>query len=461
MKTIQIKSMVVILLCLVGITSLSAQVYYVSPAGSSAWAECHDILTPCSPVTAMESAVAGDTTYFRGGTYDLYYDETIPSSYYWYRGILNPSNSGTPGNPIVFMAYPNETPILNGHTYSGAPDVARALGTGSGESYIIFDGFTIMANDGSKMGGVIVTGRGGAGRAVGNVVRNMVFNGGSTIITSTDNREGIRIERTTNTLIQNVLMYSFRQVDNWHNTSAIKTYDNDQLIIENVEIYNSSAAIYLKRDTDNSIIRNNYLHDNYISLISQVYLEQNSDNNKIYNNVIVNSEYQAFMVLQSENATADGWDVYNNTIYNAKVGIGAARGNWKIWNNIVIIPSGGYWDVAFWRHEDNLLLESDHNQFGERINILNHVYTPEQVAYTTLADWQASGELEGGVNPGFNSLSSDPEFINASGTLSELDDFRLAVSSPSKGTGRNGVDMGAFIDDVGVNTGTIFMDGFE
>ncbi len=52
---------------------------------------------------AFATAVAGDTVYFRGGVYNA----TGSGSY----AVV--SNSGSAGNPIVFMNYPDEEPILD------------------------------------------------------------------------------------------------------------------------------------------------------------------------------------------------------------------------------------------------------------------------------------------------------------------------------------------------------------
>jgi len=428
----------------------SADEYYVSPDASAAWPLCSDISQPCSATTAMVNAVAGDFVYFRGGTYNLYYDQSIAPEYYWYRGILNPTNSGAPDNPITFMAYPNETPVMNAHTDSRFTDIARAFGTGTAE-YIVYDGFVIMADSGVRMGGMILTGHNLGRRALGLVVKNMVMNGGSTVITSTDNRDGLRIEMTSHALVQNSMLFNYRQVSNWPNTAAMKMYSNDNLTIENMEIFNSTAAIYMKSDVDNSVVRNNFLHDNARAVLGYVYLDKSSDNNEVYNNVIVNNSMGGVGVTPEEAATADGWLIYNNTIHNSAAGISAATGKWSIWNNIIVANT----TRSIWRYGQNILIKSDHNQYGDALNIITGGYTSNPSTYLSLSAWQASADLQGGGNPGQGSLSSDPMFANASGTLSELNDFRLLPASPSKGTGRLSADMGANIDAVGVGSNII------
>ena len=69
--------------------------------------------------------------------------------------------------------------------------------------------------------------------------------------------------------------------------------------------------------------------------------------------------------------------------------------------------------------------------------------------YSSLASWQASTEIIGSLHPDTHSLASNPLLQNGSGNMTQLNDFRLSNNSPSKGTGKGGVDMGANIASVG------------
>lgn len=75
--------------------------YWASPTGEASWSDSRSVdplegSAACTPATANANAKAGDTVYFREGTY--------PDSY------INPRHSGTPdsGN-IVFTAYGGES----------------------------------------------------------------------------------------------------------------------------------------------------------------------------------------------------------------------------------------------------------------------------------------------------------------------------------------------------------------
>ncbi|MCI0504720.1 MAG: right-handed parallel beta-helix repeat-containing protein [Gammaproteobacteria bacterium] len=437
----------------------NAATYYVSPTGSAGWNECTNINTPCPALTAMENAVAGDLVYFRGGKYELYYDTSKDGTqYYWYRGVLNPSNSGTENNPITFAAYPDEIPVLNCHTSTqwDDGDQCNAIGTGYVE-YITVDGFKVQADDGAKMGRVIIWGPNTyTNRTRGITLKNTVIYGGTTVVTSTTNREGLRVDSTDGTLIKNVKIYSYRQVNNWDNTSCIKTYHNSNLIIEKSEFFNCSNGIFLKSDTDNSIVRYNYIHDNYIGMHVAAFLDQINTNGKIEHNVFAHNSRDTLKVVGEDGATSDNFEINNNTLYgpNGRWGLSFTEGaNLKVWNNLIQGFPNNQYITGYTKLQ---LTESDHNQFGTSpLTIHTRYYQPNTGKYTSVTAWQNSGELANGANPGAGSMASDPKFVNASGTFTTLTDFELAQDSPSKGTGRNGADMGADIKLVGYKSNTI------
>lgn len=105
--------MVRVLLILLTLFTLraNAATYYVATDGNDASAGT--ISEPwITWQKAFETAVAGDTVYFRGGVY-------YPSTFAQGNNILliNPDGSighnGEPGNPICYFNYPGETPILD------------------------------------------------------------------------------------------------------------------------------------------------------------------------------------------------------------------------------------------------------------------------------------------------------------------------------------------------------------
>jgi hypothetical protein len=97
--------------CLTLSGSALAATYWVSPVGRAAWAACRSD-TPlsgtaaCSISRANRNASAGDTVYFRGGTYALNAR---------YEVGISPTHSGTSASTrITFANAPGETPVLEG-----------------------------------------------------------------------------------------------------------------------------------------------------------------------------------------------------------------------------------------------------------------------------------------------------------------------------------------------------------
>lgn len=437
-------------------TTVHAAEYYVSPDGTADWNSSINIATPCSPQTAMANAVAGDIVYFRGGTYAL--RQPSDNSFYWINGILNPSHSGTATQPIVFMAYPGELPVMDVKSVSNrASGIAFGL---NNNEYITYDGFKLIADGGLKAGGIKIQGNDAPNYLRGNIVRNCEFNGGTTVIASTDNWEGLRIERTTGTLVENCLFYSYRQTREWHNTSALKMYNNDNLTVRNCEVYNCSTGIYLKRANSDSAVYNNFIHDSDHAGLLATYLTNHSDNVSIYNNVIINMSSQGFTTESEEQAHANNLMIYNNTVYNTgMVGLSSGKCNLgkgvELYNNIFPSGSTSYTFVPGYTSDPvrGYIKAADHNQWTSRFIIGARANGSQR--YTSLASWKSSGELDGGGNPGTGSLASDPLFINGSGSMTQLEDFKLALNSPCRGAGRAGVDMGANIDLVGIKRGDL------
>ena len=109
---------------------VSATTYYVSTTGkdnnpgtiTQPWATFH---------YAVTQAYAGDTVYFRGGTY------------YWTERVVLP-RSGTAGNHICFFNYPDEIPIFDCSNYPQGAAGRSIFGIfAEGRSYLKFKGLTV------------------------------------------------------------------------------------------------------------------------------------------------------------------------------------------------------------------------------------------------------------------------------------------------------------------------------
>jgi hypothetical protein len=118
-------------------TSSTTHTYWVSPTGAASWANCNSD-TPlndeaaCSFSTANSNADAGDTVYYRGGTYNLIGSAKQANVY-----AIKPSHTGTSGAKITFSAYTGETPI-----FTQAGDVDTGGVAIKGKSWIKITGLT-------------------------------------------------------------------------------------------------------------------------------------------------------------------------------------------------------------------------------------------------------------------------------------------------------------------------------
>jgi hypothetical protein len=450
-KLFQLARKILLGLIFIFITNLPAYsaTHYVSTDGSSTWEQSTNISTPCSATTAMSNASAGDTVYFRGGTY-----EVGQSVYGGQNPVWRPSNSGTSENPIVFSAYSGETPVINATTGEDN-DNSNCIGS-VGKDYITWDGFTVQADNGVKMGSIYFYDTEGC------ILRNCTVNGGSTLIETNDNRETLRIDYSNDITVQYCIFYNARADDDYKDIGAIKMYDDTGVIIENCEMYDNTHGVYAKRRVNNLTVRYNFIHDNKLAFRGNIYQiasePRNSDTIKIYHNVFANNSFSGIAWdigdVEGTDPHSNDCEFYNNTIYNSVRGISYTQNQsghgHVVYNNIIVDNSSIELNGTFSADLD----ECDHNQFGtDSLTIRMRLYGTNTQTYTSLASWQSSGELVGGGNPGSGSLVSDPKFVNTSGSLDELADFALAGDSPCKGAGRSGVDMGADISLVGLQGG--------
>ena len=500
--------------------------YYVSNNSvSTDWQAAQNIETPTTPETAMQNAQAGDVVFFRGGRYDV-----GQSRYPW--TVLYPENSGTSDSLIIFRAYPNEIPIINGNIntkvegiadvgtnnsqivdndvdflsnnvegwdiartpdkeggaalergsvfehkvilqdiegphnnidiqegdrYTIGEDGTNVLGNGY-QDYIVFDGFRIQANNGKERGAIVIKGNSEDDQTIGNIVKNCFIDGPSRKIVHGDNREGLRIDEALNIKVHNCKIQDFVHINgNSHNTGAIKMYHDDNFTFTNLEIANSTSGIYIKNDNHEGLIKDSFIYENYIGILDTFKCPGeclHSDNITVYNNLLVDNSYQSISFYGQETAHADNTNVNSNTIYcsseldNAH-GASLSEGHdMKFYNNIIEGCTARKLGFAY---DDYSVSDCDYNHFGSSdFSISTHMYHGTQYYYN-LDEWQNSGELKNGENPGSGSLIGNPKFINYSGIMSEIKDFELAEDSPCKGAGRNGGDIGADVSNIGYN----------
>jgi Pel9A-like, right handed beta helix region len=119
--------------------SHAASIYYVSPTGSDSAAGTQ--AAPWASIAHAQSvAAAGDTVYFRGGTYSYTTATTSCTSQTATVNAIVLSKSGSSGSLMNYLNYPGEKPVFN---FSGMTNDCRIKGFDVTGSYIYLRGLEV------------------------------------------------------------------------------------------------------------------------------------------------------------------------------------------------------------------------------------------------------------------------------------------------------------------------------
>jgi hypothetical protein len=119
--------------------SAAGKTYYVAPNGSDSAAGTQ--ADPWASIAHAQAVVAaGDTVYFRGGTYAYTRATTSCASQTARVDAITLNKAGTSGNPIRYWAYPGEKPVFN---FSGMSDDCRVKGFDVTGSWIHLKGLEV------------------------------------------------------------------------------------------------------------------------------------------------------------------------------------------------------------------------------------------------------------------------------------------------------------------------------
>jgi len=341
---------------------------------------------PWATITkAAQVMVAGDTVLVKAGTY-------LNTTGTWTTPGILTANSGTPGNPITIKAFPGDQVIVKG-----------SLGSYR-RNYITIDGFEIQGN---VFGGPIESGI-KFHRCTGCVAQNNTIHGirGN----SGNNTDGIRLNYNENVIVRNNLIFDIANASLNGNDAGVKMYDNLNTILEHNEVYDVGLGLYDKQKGNGTIWRYNYVHDCRIGGIrngSGTTLHQNA---RIHNNIVARCGNSENIRAREPNVNAL---IFNNTSLDGRTGVRleAATSGTEIYNNISVgaTGSGGSYAVS-----------------------------PPTAFYDYNLGFNSSDDSSGGTH----SLVADPQFISSNPQRPE--DFKLHPSSPARGAGRNGEDLGAY-----------------
>lgn len=432
-------------ICLSATTISQAATYYVaSTTGGAAWPQCTDIATPCNGRTAVENAVAGDIVYFRGGIYDPAANPVSSwsnaSNTLKYEHLpWNPSNSGTSTNPITFMAYPGETPVFLDNIYGGTIGVV-------GRDWIIWDGFsgTIVDYQDNVIAFAYFQ------DASNCIIRNSNFTG---VLKNThQNAALIFMLNNHNILIENNRLHDMNDDgvaggEEAVNAAAILSFNTTGMVVKNNDIYNNYLGIWDKDTEQNNLYYQNHIWGGStattrckVGIQIREALQQygSATSPKAYQNVIRNCGVGVWASYDDTSIATP--QIYNNVIYydvslsNSETGIFISTGTTaaEVYNNII----DGY-SIPFrlYAPTSTRIAYSNQNNFfnSSAMSWRTGFATP---AYSTLSAWTTATGLDGA------SILTNPLFVNAGGTNPA--DYKLNTGSPASGTGRNGLNIGAY-----------------
>jgi MYXO-CTERM domain-containing protein len=121
--------------------SANAATYYVAPAPAGSDTNAGTQASPFATFAKGQTvAAAGDTVYFRAGTYAYTAGLTTCASTTDTINAILLSKSGTSGSPIQYWAYPGETPTFD---FSGIKDSCRVTGFRVTGSWIYLKGLEV------------------------------------------------------------------------------------------------------------------------------------------------------------------------------------------------------------------------------------------------------------------------------------------------------------------------------
>lgn len=392
---------------------------------------------------SSEAARAGDTVIVAAGVYS-----TNESGSSRNVPVLNPANSGTSGNPIVFQAAPGARVEIRSAGYAGP-----AIGS-NGRNWIVWDGFYIDENN---VNTVPDTGPVTVWLANNVVLRNLELRGKHA--TWSDNHNGVRIEASDRVTLEYCLIYNFSMTQAGRNGSAVMTYTSTNVVMQNNTIHTSDGGIFVKGSNVGPFtIRRNLIYgirsDGIV--FGGIGTPEGSAGAVVTQNIVRTSNSGVAFI---------GYDAYspqnviiaNNTLVGNQAGLffkpnTAGYRNIRVYNNIV--SNSG----VSMQGED----VSDLSNVGIQHNFYHGGSTLGRLNYTnySLAQWQSS---LGKDNASPVARTGDPLFVNAGSN-----DYRLQSGSTARtggidigdvngnGSTSDGIAVGAYItgsETIGSGTG--------
>lgn len=288
-------------------TVRTGRIFFVTPTGTGSGT----VASPMSPSAAYGAIQTGDTFYYRAGTYSAKYGDLNWSNSNY---SLGPSKSGTLGNPVAFVGYPNEVATFQGpggngnnfnlrdstNTHAGYVTIANLTLVG-GSDCIGSGGVTVAYGEQAKSGAPGM-------RVVGNI---------------------LRATYTGNT------MTAIMQISN----DGARVYGNEFKDTGTTPPLNQNHTIYVNLGASDVDIAWNYLHDLRMGHLIQIHTDTYFSfyDVRVHDNIITAGTVGDSRAINVGNANGDSYgSIYNNIIDGVGGNFSAIAiwsGTWKIYNN--------------------------------------------------------------------------------------------------------------------------------
>ena len=344
-------------------TLAQATTYYVTTNGDD-----DNPGTEAKPWRSVDKAaytmVAGDTVYVKEGTYSGFALTT----------------SGTANNMVNYLAYPGDTPIINGEIWFD-----------NGASYNKIDGFILQNSSG---GGIEMI----TGNKYNIISNNIIRDSASCGVDLSNNSKG------------NIIEYN--------------------------EIYgHDDHGIHTSGSTKNEVFRGNVVYDNQLNGLGLAWgTGLQVINNIVYNNGKTGIEYTG----EDKDGVIEGNLCYGNNVR----AVGPSEGGWEICasgENFVVRNNTAH---SYERGNQTYWIESTGLKHIVRNNIgyRNDSKKVLVLIGSIDEDYNCWYNPQNPIVPkGAHSIILDPKFVDIANS-----DYHLRTDSPCIGTGENGVDMGTY-----------------
>jgi len=407
--------------------------YYVSMTGDDSAAGSFEY-----PWKSIEPACyqlePGDILYIRGGVYTGEDNIGIDFKYH--------SKHATPDDPIIIKAYPGEQAVIDAEQNGRVFEIQNV-------DWMVIDSIEFRNSPHSHI-------RLGWDVEANNItIKNCRFSGIDYWIGN--NPAAIYVAPSTNDLSIHDCSFIGDGTDTTGH-GVIMFGVGGMIRVFNNEFRGVQSGVLVKhRNDEGSVTR---VYNNYVRDTIGVGIFLNTDDGIIENNLIVNSSSYGIKIFEGMGHNAgDNNFISHNTIANCHGGIKLQRPmdgdpgatNTRVFDNIIYesAVTCEFSNLIIWAYatsnEHNTT--SDYNCYydsdrTELIREINSCYTLEEWQFHSCSSYACQDE---------HSIQDNPQFINSSGNLSVIDDFRLAPDSPGKESASDGTDMGMNMNPVGIH----------